>query len=96
MRSHDLFQRAVKVLPGGVNSPVRACKNVGCEPLFISHANAQHIYDVEGREYIDYINSWGPMILGHNHPLIVERCKRPSATVFPSALPVKRRFSWEN
>lgn len=76
MRSHDLFQRAVKVLPGGVNSPVRACKNVGCEPLFISHANAQHIYDVEGREYIDYINSWGPMILGHNHPLIVEAVQK--------------------
>lgn len=72
MGSHELFQRAVKVLPGGVNSPVRACKNVGCEPLFISHANAQYIYDVEGRKYIDYINSWGPMILGHNHPVIAE------------------------
>lgn len=72
MGSHELFQRAVKVLPGGVNSPVRACKNVGCEPLFISHADAQHIYDVEGREYIDYINSWGPMILGHNHPVVAE------------------------
>lgn len=76
MGSHELFQRAVKVLPGGVNSPVRACKNVGCEPLFISHADKQFIYDVDGRSYIDYINSWGPMILGHAHPLITDAVQK--------------------
>jgi glutamate-1-semialdehyde 2,1-aminomutase len=76
MDSHSLFQRAVKVLPGGVNSPVRACKNVGCEPLFIQRANGQYIYDVEGREYLDYICSWGPMILGHNFPPITEAVQK--------------------
>lgn len=74
--SHELFERAVKVLPGGVNSPVRACKNVGCEPRFIARAEKQYIYDVEGREYIDYINSWGPMILGHAHPVIAEAVQK--------------------
>ncbi len=72
MDSHTLFERAVKVLPGGVNSPVRACKNVGCEPRFIEKADGSHIYDVEGRSYIDYVGSWGPMILGHNFPPVAE------------------------
>lgn len=76
MKSQELFARAVKVLPGGVNSPVRACKNVGCEPLFIQRADAQYIYDVEGRAYIDYINSWGPMILGHNFPAVREAVQK--------------------
>ncbi|MCD8190389.1 MAG: glutamate-1-semialdehyde 2,1-aminomutase, partial [Clostridiales bacterium] len=72
MDSHTLFERAVKVLPGGVNSPVRACKNVGCEPRFIEKADGSHIRDVEGRTYIDYIGSWGPMILGHNFPPVAQ------------------------
>ncbi|MCD7929033.1 MAG: glutamate-1-semialdehyde 2,1-aminomutase [Clostridiales bacterium] len=72
MDSHTLFERAVKVLPGGVNSPVRACKNVGCEPRFIEKADGSHICDVEGRTYIDYVGSWGPMILGHNFPAVAE------------------------
>lgn len=76
MDSHSLFERAVKVLPGGVNSPVRACKNVGCEPLFIQKADGQFIYDVEGRKYLDYICSWGPMILGHNFPAITEAVQK--------------------
>ena len=65
-QSSELFQRAVKVLPGGVNSPVRACKNVGCEPRFIARAKGAYLWDTECRRYIDLVNSWGPMILGHD------------------------------
>ena len=70
--SEILFERAKKVLPGGVNSPVRAYRAVGMAPRFITKANGSKIYDADGREYIDYVCSWGPMILGHNHPLIRE------------------------
>ena len=68
--SDELFGRAVRVIPGGVNSPVRAFQAVGGHPLFIDHADGARIYDVDGHEYIDYVSSWGPMILGHNHPAI--------------------------
>jgi glutamate-1-semialdehyde 2,1-aminomutase len=63
-----MFQQARKVIPGGVNSPVRACRSVGCDPLFIERAKGASIYDVDGNEYIDFVCSWGPMILGHAHP----------------------------
>ena len=66
--SEELFDRAVKVIPGGVNSPVRAYGPIGMAPRFIDHADGCYIYDVEGNEYVDYIDSWGPMILGHNFP----------------------------
>ncbi|WP_186423765.1 glutamate-1-semialdehyde 2,1-aminomutase [Lacrimispora celerecrescens] len=69
-KSEQLFERAVKHLPGGVNSPVRAFLSVGGSPRFIESANGAYIYDVDGNKYIDYINSWGPMILGHNHEVI--------------------------
>lgn len=68
MNSEDLFARACALIPGGVNSPVRACRSVGIDPLFISRADGCRIYDADGNEYIDYIGSWGPMILGHRHP----------------------------
>ena len=64
MRSTDLFREAKKVIPGGVNSPVRAYQSVGLEPPFIGKAKGARIFDEDGREYIDYIGSWGPMILG--------------------------------
>ncbi|MDP3286618.1 MAG: glutamate-1-semialdehyde 2,1-aminomutase [Desulfobacterales bacterium] len=70
--SHRLFVKAKKLIPGGVNSPVRACKSVGSEPVFIDHAGGCMVYDADGNEYIDYIGSWGPMILGHRHPAVVE------------------------
>ena len=63
--SEALFQRAKEVMPGGVNSPVRAFRSVGMTPRFIEKAKGNRIYDVEGNEYIDYVGSWGPMILGH-------------------------------
>ncbi len=65
--NHELFQRAVKLMPGGVNSPVRAFKSVGGEPFFTARADGPYLWDVEGTRYIDYVGSWGPMIVGHNH-----------------------------
>ncbi|ADN77309.1 glutamate-1-semialdehyde 2,1-aminomutase [Ferrimonas balearica DSM 9799] len=69
-RSESLFEQAQKTIPGGVNSPVRAFKGVGGTPVFIDHADGAYLYDVDGKRYIDYVGSWGPMILGHNHPEI--------------------------
>ena len=69
--SHNLFKRALELIPGGVNSPVRACKSVGCEPLFIERAAGCMVFDADGNSYIDYIGSWGPMILGHRHPMVI-------------------------
>ncbi|MFU8857552.1 MAG: glutamate-1-semialdehyde 2,1-aminomutase [Deferrisomatales bacterium] len=67
-RSHALFERAVQLIPGGVNSPVRAFRAVGGRPVFIARAEGSRLFDVDGNAYIDYVGSWGPMILGHNHP----------------------------
>ncbi len=72
MKSQALFDRAKAVIPGGVNSPVRAFGSVGMTPRFIAGAKGDRIRDVEGNEYIDYIGSWGPMILGHAHPAVLE------------------------
>ncbi len=77
--SQSLFQRAQEVLPGGVNSPVRAFGAVGGTPRFIQRAEAARIWDVDGNEYIDCIGSWGPMLLGHNHPAIREAVIRAAA-----------------
>ncbi len=71
-RSEQLFEAAQKVLPGGVNSPVRACRAVGTYPRFISRGEGSHIFDVDGKEYVDLICSWGPLILGHCHPAVEE------------------------
>lgn len=75
-RSRQLFQRAKQVLPGGVNSPVRAFGSVGLSPRFITRAKGCHIYDEDANEYIDYVASWGPMILGHAHPVIEEAVQK--------------------
>ncbi len=74
--SQDLLKRARKVIPGGVNSPVRAFNGVGGEPPFFARAEGACMVDVDGREYIDYVGSWGPMIAGHNHPDILEAVSR--------------------
>jgi glutamate-1-semialdehyde 2,1-aminomutase len=71
-RSIELFDKACGLMPGGVNSPVRAFKSVGLNPLFIQNAQGSKIYDADGNEYIDYVCSWGPLILGHTHPDIVK------------------------
>ncbi len=70
-KSETLFEQAVKVIPGGVNSPVRAFAAVGGTPLFIDHAEGAYLIDVDGKRYIDYVGSWGPMICGHAHPEII-------------------------
>ncbi|HDL5700204.1 TPA: glutamate-1-semialdehyde 2,1-aminomutase [Mannheimia haemolytica] len=70
--SEQLFEQAQKVIPGGVNSPVRAFKGVGGTPVFIEKAEGAYITDSDGKQYIDYVGSWGPMVLGHNHPAIID------------------------
>ena len=75
-RSNALYEQALKIIPGGVNSPVRACKSVGSTPLFIDRAQGSLLYDADGNEYIDYVGSWGPMILGHRHPDVIEAIQR--------------------
>lgn len=69
-RSESLYQLACQTIPGGVNSPVRAFNGVGGTPVFIEKANGAYLYDVDGKAYVDYVGSWGPMIMGHNHPEI--------------------------
>ena len=73
--SRKLFQKALRVIPGGVNSPVRAFRAVGGNPLFIEKAKGSRIYDADGNSYIDYVLSWGPMILGHVHPAVARALK---------------------
>ncbi len=69
-KSENLYHAARELIPGGVNSPVRAFTGVGGTPLFIERADGAYLYDVDGKAYIDYVGSWGPMVLGHNHPAI--------------------------
>ena len=91
--SHKLFDRALYIIPGGVNSPVRACKNVGKEPIFIKYAQGCMIFDEDGNGFIDYIGSWGPMILGHRHPAVNEAVssvlKRGTSFGAPTDLEIK-------
>src|SRR5262245_63838636 len=71
VRSREAFQRACRLIPGGVNSPARAFGAVGGQPLFISRGEGPYLYDLDGNEYLDYVGSWGPLILGHAHPRVV-------------------------
>ncbi|MDI6812009.1 MAG: glutamate-1-semialdehyde 2,1-aminomutase [Desulfitobacteriaceae bacterium] len=70
-KSKAAFERAKRVIPGGVNSPVRAFRSVGRDPVFIERASGAHMWDIDGNEYIDYVGSWGPLILGHAHPKVI-------------------------
>ena len=89
-RSSSLFEAAQKVIPGGVNSPVRAFKSVGGTPIFVDRAKGAYLYDVDGNRLIDYISSWGPMILGHAYELVIEalsqRAKKGTSFGMPTAL----------
>ncbi len=76
IKSQNLFDTAKEIIPGGVNSPVRAFSAVGGRPVFISKAKGSKIYDVDGNEYIDYVGSWGPMIVGHAHPRVIEAVRK--------------------
>src|SRR5712692_7288424 len=88
-RSHELFAEAQQLLPGGVNSPVRAFRAVGGEPVFIDHAIGPYLYDVDGNRYLDYVQSWGPMILGHGHPAVLEAVTRASFRGFSFGAPTE-------
>jgi len=78
-KSEQLFRRAQQIIPGGVNSPVRAFRSVGANPPFIARGEGSHIFDVDGNEYIDYVGSWGPLLLGHRHPAILSAIEKALA-----------------
>jgi glutamate-1-semialdehyde 2,1-aminomutase len=88
----ELFERAQRVIPGGVNSPVRAFRAVGGTPRFIARASGAYMFDVEGQRYIDYIGSWGPMILGHGHPAVLEAVQRAATDGFSFGAPTEREI----
>src|SRR4030065_2635645 len=92
-RSVTLYHKALKMIPGGVNSPVRAFKAIGIPPTFIDRGKGSKLWDVDGNEYIDYVGSWGPMILGHAHPKVISALKKaiPKGTSFgaPTLLEVE-------
>ncbi|MBT9459456.1 MAG: glutamate-1-semialdehyde 2,1-aminomutase [Burkholderiaceae bacterium] len=85
-----LFERAQKVIPGGVNSPVRAFRAVGGTPRFITRGDGAYIFDANGKRYIDYIGSWGPMILGHGHPAVLEAVQKAAVEGFSFGAPTER------
>ena len=88
----QLFERAQRVIPGGVNSPVRAFRAVGGTPRFIARAQGPYIYDAEGKRYIDYIGSWGPMILGHGHPAVLDAVQKAALDGFSFGAPTEREI----
>ena len=94
-RSQSIFERAQAVIPGGVNSPVRACRSVGGDPVFVAQGAGATITDVDGNRYIDLIGSWGPLILGHSHPEIIDTITRTMAhgTTFGAPTEVEVRFA---
>ncbi|MGA1575532.1 MAG: aminotransferase class III-fold pyridoxal phosphate-dependent enzyme, partial [Burkholderiaceae bacterium] len=91
-RNQDLFTRSQQRIPGGVNSPVRAFKAVGGTPRFISRAQGAYMFDADGQRYIDYINSWGPMILGHGHPDVMAAVHDAMAQGLSFGAPTEREI----
>ncbi len=88
----QLFERASRVIPGGVNSPVRAFRAVGGTPRFIARGEGAYIFDAEGKRYVDYIGSWGPMILGHGHPAVLEAVQKAAVEGFSFGAPTEREI----
>src|SRR6478736_10344077 len=86
----SLFERAQARIPGGVNSPVRAFGSVGGDPFFVARAHGSRIVDTDGREYLDYVQSWGASILGHAHPKVVEAVQRAAADGTSYGAPTER------
>jgi len=89
-KSEAAFARAQKVIPGGVNSPVRAFRGVGGNPPFIARGEGSHIFDIDGNQYIDYVGSWGPLLLGHRHPAIVDAVRQALETGTSFGAPTER------
>ncbi len=92
-KSEQLFEKAQKVIPGGVNSPVRAFKGVGGTPVFIEKAEGAYITDSDGKRYIDYVGSWGPMVLGHNHPAIIDAVLKAVPNGLSFGAPTEREIT---
>ena len=88
--NEELFRRACDVIPGGVDSPVRAFGSVGGTPYFVARAEGAYVWDVEGRRYTDYVQSWGASILGHAHPAVVEAVSRAAADGTSFGAPTER------
>ena len=91
-RNSALFERAKQLIPGGVNSPVRAFKAVGGTPRFVQRAQGAYLWDADGQRYIDYIGSWGPMILGHGHPAVLEAVQKAMLEGFSYGAPTEREI----
>ena len=89
MTNETMFARAQRVIPGGVNSPVRAFGAVGGTPRFFERAAGAYLWDVEGRRYIDYVGSWGPMVLGHTHPAVVAAVQAAAARALSFGAPTE-------
>ena len=89
-KSEALFTEAQKYIPGGVNSPVRSFRSVGGTPPFIARGQSARVWDVDGNEYIDYLGSWGPLVLGHSHPAVVEAIKKSAESGTSFGAPVEQ------
>ena len=89
MKNESLFERAQRSIPGGVNSPVRAFRAVGGTPLFLERAAGAYVWDADGRRYIDYVGSWGPMLAGHNHPQVVAAVQQAAARALSFGAPTQ-------
>src|SRR5262245_36336866 len=96
-KSKELHARASRVIPGGVNSPVRAFQYVSGEPPYIVRGARSHIWDADGNQYIDYVGSWGPLILGHAHPAVVDAVERANraGTSFGACTPIEAELAEE-
>jgi glutamate-1-semialdehyde 2,1-aminomutase len=89
MKNENLYERAQRLIPGGVNSPVRAFRAVGGTPRFFARASGAHLWDVDGKRYVDYVGSWGPMLAGHTHPAVVEAVQRAASRALSFGAPTE-------
>lgn len=96
MKSQQAFKEAVKVMPGGVNSPVRAFKSVDMDPIFMDRSKGSKIYDIDGKEYIDYVLSWGPLILGHADDKVTEELSKAIQKERASARRQNLKQRWQS
>src|SRR5262245_50384851 len=89
-KSHELFERGKERIPGGVNSPVRAFRGVGGEPVFFARGQGPYVYDADGNEYVDYVGSWGPLLLGHAHPEVIAAIEEAARSGTSFGAPTER------
>ena len=92
-QSRQLFKKAQRYIPGGVNSPVRAFRSVGGSPLFIQRAKGAHVFDADGHQFLDYVQSWGPMILGHAHPIVIKAIQRAASEGTSYGAPTEKEIT---